>query len=416
LGKPYPRFSERHLNHHFVLFYVGFSVMVTNLPPEAQNKWAEVVACRSTPEKIKLMREFISLVPKHKGTSKLLANVRRRIATLEREIEKSKAQRKTGRSRGFSVPKEGAGQIIILGPTNVGRSSLLTSLTNAKVEITPVFYATRKPIIGMLPYEDIQFQLVEAPALVDGASDGKMEGPQILGLARNADGLILMVDLAKEPLQQLQMLRSELDEAGITIVKPEGEVEIAKWSSSVGVRVAGGGILADCTVEDVRRLLNAYHIGAAVVKIRGKVGMEDIEGALFSSNIYKPTIIIANKTDIDGAEEKLLLLKESAKDEGVPALAVSCKTNEGLGEVAGQIFQMLGIVRVYAKEPDTKEPSGKPVVVEEGTSVIDVAKKLHSKLYRRFRYARIWGSSAKHPGQKVGSGHILKDGDVVEIH
>ena len=389
--------------------------MVTNLPPEAQKKWAEVVACRSTPEKTKLMREFISLVPKHKGTSKLLANVRRRVATLEREMEKAKAQRKTGRSRGFSVAKEGAGQIIILGPTNVGRSSLLTSLTNAKAEITPVFYATRKPIIGMLPYEDIQFQLVEAPALVEGASDGRMEGPQILGLARNADGLILMVDLAKEPLQQLQMLRSELDQAGITIVEPEGEVEVARWSSSAGVRVAGG-ILVDCTVEDVRRLLNAYHISSAVVKIRGKVGMDDIEGALFSSSIYRPTIIIANKTDVEGAEERILRLKESVGDEGIPVLAVSCETNEGLEEVAGRIFQMLGIVRVYAKKPDTKGPSGKPVVVEEGTSVIDVAKKLHTKLYRRFRYARIWGLSAKHPGQKVGSGHILKDGDMIEIH
>ena len=166
--------------------------MVTNLPPEAQDKWAEVVACRSTPQKIKLMREFISLVPKHKGTSKLLANVRRRIATLEREMKKAKARKKGGRGRGFSVPKEGAGQIIILGPANVGRSSLLASLTNAKAEITPVPYTTRKPIIGMLPYEDVQFQLVEAPALVKGATDGRMEGPQILGLARNADGLVLM--------------------------------------------------------------------------------------------------------------------------------------------------------------------------------------------------------------------------------
>lgn len=150
--------------------------MVTNLPPEAKRKWAEVVACRSTPQKIELMREFISLVPKHKGTSKLLANVRRRIATLEHQMEKAKARRKAGRAKGFSIAKEGAGQIIILGPTNAGRSSLLTSLTNAKTEVTPVFYSTRKPVIGMLPYQDIQFQLVEAPAIVKGAADGRMGG------------------------------------------------------------------------------------------------------------------------------------------------------------------------------------------------------------------------------------------------
>jgi len=165
--------------------------MVTNLPAEAKAKWAEVVACRSIPEKIRLMREFISLVPKHKGTSNLLANVRRRIAILERELERQKS-RKRGGYGGFSVPKEGAGQIIILGPTNVGRSSLLTSLTSAKAQVSPVYFMTKKPIVGMMPYKDIQFQLVEAPALVKGASEGRMNGPQILGLARNADGLILM--------------------------------------------------------------------------------------------------------------------------------------------------------------------------------------------------------------------------------
>jgi len=268
----------------------------------------------------------------------------------------------------------------------------------------------------MLPYQDIQFQLVEAPAIVKGAADGRMGGPQILGLARNSDGLILMVDLTKEPVQQLQMLRSELDRAGIMTSKPEGEVEITKRSSGTGVQVVGAGILADCTVDDIRRLLNAYRISSAVVKIRGKARIDDIESALFSSSIHKPTIIIANKTDVDGADGKLIRLKETAKDENIPVLAVSCKTNEGLEEVATRIYEMLGIIRVYAKKPDTKEPSGKPVVAKEGTTVIEVARRLHTKLYRRFRYARIWGLSAKHPGQEVGSEHMVKDGDIIEIH
>ena len=174
--------------------------MVTNLPVKAKAKWAEVVACRSTPEKVRLMREFIALCPKHKGTSKLLATVRRRIATLEREIERAKTHRRGGQAQSFSIPKEGAGQIIIIGPTKVGRSSLLAAITNAKPQVSPLPYTTIKPIPGMLIYEDIQFQLVEAPAISEGAADGRMFGSQILGLARNADGLILMVDLAQKRL------------------------------------------------------------------------------------------------------------------------------------------------------------------------------------------------------------------------
>jgi len=388
--------------------------MVTNLPAEAKAKWAEVVACRSTPEKIRLMREFISLVPKHKGTSNLLANIRRRIAILEREMERRKSRRKGGYG-GFSVPKEGAGQIIILGPTNVGRSSLLVSLTGAKAEVSPVYFATRKPIIGMLPYCDIQFQLVEAPAIVEGAAGGRMEGPQILGLARNADGLILMVDLSTGPIEQFRMLRSELEQAGIMIEKPEGEVEIIRRSAGVGLQIIGSGVLVGCTLEDVRRLLANYRINSALIRIRGKVTLETLEESLFSSLVYKPTILVANKLDASGSEENLARLKDFMKDMEIPLVPVSCRENIGLEKIGDHIFEMLRIIRIYPKEPGAKKPSSKPLVIGEGATVIEAARSLHSKLYKEFRYARIWGPSAKYPGQRVGSTHVLKDGDIIEI-
>jgi ribosome-interacting GTPase 1 len=401
---------------YFASILIWFWVMVTNLPVEAKNKWAEVTACHSTPEKIKLMREFISLVPKHKGTAKLLANVRRRIATLEEDVEKAKARRKGGHIGGFSVPKEGAGQIIILGPTKVGRSSLLASVTNAKVEVSPISFATRKPVIGMLPYENIQFQLVEAPAIVEGAAEGKMDGTQILGLARNADGLVLMVDLAEDSVEQYRVMRSELEQAGIMIEKSEGEVEVTRRSIGVGVQVVGGGVLVDCTLEDIRRMLESYRINSALVRIRGKVALDDIESSLFSSTIYKPTLIVANKLDAHGADETLQCLKEELKDTELPLLPVSCQYNQGLEDIGGYIFEILGVIRVYTKEPSEKEPSPKPLVVKEGTTVIEIAKELHSSLYRRFQYGRVWGQSAKYPGQKVGATHLLKDGDILEIH
>jgi hypothetical protein len=390
--------------------------MVSNLPAEAKNKWAEVAACHSTPEKIKLMREFISLVPKHKGTNKLLGNVRRRIAALEDELDKTKARRKGSRTGGFSVPKEGAGQIIILGPTKVGRSSLLASVTNAKVEASPIFFATRKPVIGMLPYKNIQFQLIEAPALVEGASQGKMGGSQILGLARNADGLMLMVDLSEDPVEQFRILRSELERSGVLIGRSEGEVEVTRRSVGASVQVVGGGILVDCTLDDIRRMLESYRINSALVRVRGKVALDDIETSLFSSTVYKPTLIVANKVDAPKAGAALQNFKQALKDVEIPILPVSCLSSQGLEDLGGFIFKMLGIIRIYTKEPSDKEPSPNPIVVKEGTTVINIAKELHSSLYRRFQYGRIWGQSAKYPGQKVGSSHMLKDGDILEIH
>lgn len=389
--------------------------MVTNLPAEAKAKWAEVVAARSPEEKIRLMREFLSLVPKHKGTSRLVASIKRRIAELERELERSRTRRRGG-GAGFAIPKEGAGQIVILGPTNVGRSSLLAAVTNAKPEISSIPFTTQRPIPGMLRYEDIQFQLVEAPAIVEGAAEGKMNGLQILSLARNADGLIIMVDLSTDPVSQFHMVRSELDEVGILIEKPEGEVEIVRRSHGAGIQIIGGGTLVGCAYEDVRNLLESYKITSAVLRISGKVTLDDIENAIFSNIVYKPTIVVANKLDIEGAKDKLLLLEREVRRFKVPLIAVSCVSGEGLKSLGENIFRVLGIIRVYTKEPSSKDPSEKPLVVKSGTSVIEVARRLHSEIYKNFKYARIWGPSAKYPGERVGPAHILMDGDIIEIH
>jgi hypothetical protein len=167
-------------------------------------------------------------------------------------------------------------------------------------------------------------------------------------------------------------------------------------------------------LDDVRRLLGNYRISSALIRVRGKVTLEDIEESLFSSIVYKPTIIVANKLDAEGAGENLQDLMRSVGGE-IPVIPVSCKDGRGLDRLGDQIFRLLRIIRVYSKEPGSKEPSPKPLVIEEGSTVIEAAKKLHSKLYREFRYARIWGPSAKYPGQRVGPTHILRDGDIIEI-
>jgi len=387
--------------------------MVTNLPVEAKVKWAEVSAARVPQEKVRLMREFLSLCPKHKGTAKLLAQVKRQMALLQREIETKKAQRK-GAGPKFFIEKEGAAQIAILGPTSVGRSSFLAAVTNANPLISPAPYTTVKPVPGMLPYEDIQFQLVEAPALMKGAVDGKAGGLQTLSLARNADGLIVMVDLANRPREQLLMVTDEFEKARLLVEPPQGQVEIIRQGYGAGVRVVGGQ-LAGCTVEDVERLLADYRIQTAMVKIRGKVTLEDVEDSIFANALYKPTLIVANKADLPEARQGLKDLTEFV-GQRLQVFPVSSKYGRGLEKIGEALFRMLGIIRVYTKEIQQREPSPEPIVVKGEATVIDIAKLIHSEFYKNFKYARIWGPSAKYPGEKVGSKHILKDGDALEIH
>jgi ribosome-interacting GTPase 1 len=389
--------------------------MPTNLPAEAKRKWAEVSAARNPREKLQLMQEFLSLVPKHKGTAKLCAQVKKQMAVLRREIEEGK-RRKAGKGGSkFFIEKEGAAQIVVLGLTNVGKSSLLAAVTNARVEVSPAPYATREPVPGMLSYEDVQFQIVEAPALMKGASDGRAWGLQTLALARNADGLILMVDLAHNPVGQLSLILEELEKTRIVVSKPKARVEIEKTFMGAGLRIIVFGKLLNCTFKEVDELLKSYRVSDAVVKIYGEATLDEVEDAIFESTAYKPTIIVANKKDLDGTGENLKLLKDYVGDQ-LPIIAVSCKNRLSLEKISESLFKVLELIRVYTKEPSEKSFSEKPFVLKKGATVYDLARSIHSDLSEKFAYARVWAKRLVFSPQKVGAAFPLDDGDIVEIH
>jgi ribosome-interacting GTPase 1 len=163
--------------------------MPTNLPPEAKDKWAEVEATNDPKLKLQKYQEFLAEVPQHKGTMKLRGTIKRKMALIRRDLDEKKAKRTGLRSGGpkFFVEKEGSAQIALVGMTNVGKSSLLAAVTNAKVEVSPVPYTSRDPVPSIMNYKDIQLQIVETPAVTEGAADGHLWGAQTIACARNAD-------------------------------------------------------------------------------------------------------------------------------------------------------------------------------------------------------------------------------------
>ena len=389
--------------------------MPTNLPAEAKKKWNEASLARKPQEKLQKLQEFLSLVPKHKGTSRLCAQVKRQMATLRREIEES-SRRKVGRGGPrFFIEKEGAAQVVILGPTKVGRSSLLASVTNAKVEVSDYPYATQEPVPGMLQHEDLQFQLVEAPALVKGSAEGEAWGLQTLGLARNADGLILMVDLSRNPREQLSLILGELEKARILTQKPRARVEIERKHVGAGLRVVLFGRLIDCTMRDVEALLKGYRIRDAIVKVHGEATLDDVEDAIFESTICRPAIILANKADTKEATKNLNELK-AFLDNKYMLLVVSCKSSFGFEKLGAELFRALDIIRVYTKEPAERKPSPKPFILKRGATIADLAKLIHTDFYRRFSYAKVWAKRLRFSPQKVGASFVLEEKDIVELH
>ncbi|OYT54663.1 MAG: GTP-binding protein [Desulfurococcales archaeon ex4484_217_2] len=390
--------------------------MVTNLPAEAKAKWIKVMEAKTPQEKLKALEEFLSAVPKHKGTEKLIGQVRRQMAILRREIEEQR-RRRSGKGPKFFVEKEGAAQIVLLGLSNSGKSTLLTKLTNAKVLVSPVPYSTQKPAVGMMPFEDIKFQLVEAPAIFEGASRGEGWGLKSLGLARNADAIAIVLDASNNPIGQLKTILKELNEAKIFIRKPKGKVDIQRKSSG-GIQVIISGKLVNATAKDVEKLLRDYRIYHALVRIFGEVTLDDVESAIFESTTYKPAIVLLNKVDLVDREEvnKIVAKIKALAGEEVPIIPVSAKNSLGLKELGKIFFKITEIIRVYTKQPGEDEPSPQPLILKKGSTVLDVAERVHSRLYKNFKYAKIWGPSAKYPGERVGKNHVLMDGDIVEIH
>jgi ribosome-interacting GTPase 1 len=384
--------------------------MVTNLPAEAKVKWLKVLEARTTEEKIKALEEFLSAVPKHKGTENLREWATKRLAELREELEERK-KKSARRGLSFLVEKEGAAQVVLVGLPNSGKSLLVQRLTGAKTRVSDIPFSTTFPQVGMLKYEDIYFQLVDTPPILPG------RGPfnnRVMGLCRNADLIMIILDATRDVVKDYLEIRGELESAGILLSKAKGRVEIERYKTGkVGVKVTMMGELVDATIEDVKKLLASYNIHNAHVRVIGRVTLDDVEHAIFGNVQYKPSIVLVNKIDA-GGERAVEYLRKNTDVEG-SILGVSALTGLGLGKLGELIFKELEIIRVYTKSP-TSGVSDKPLILRRGATVLDVAKRIHKDFVENFHYARVWGPSSKYPGERVGLDHILMDKDIVEIH
>jgi len=382
-----------------------------NLPAEAKAKWLKVLEAKDPQEKLKALQEFLSAVPQHKGTQKLRSQIRAKIAALRREIEERKSKRTGGGPRIF-LEKEGDAQVVVVSTTGAGRSSLLRKLTNAKPEVGFRPFTTTKPVPGMFVYGGVMYQLVEAPPVVEGSADGEAWGPIVMTLVRNADGVIIMLDASTNPLEQYRLIVEELERAGIAVKKPRAKIELTRGAVG-GIQVFVNGRLLDCNVDDVKRLLMSYRMYNCRLVIDGEASLDDVEEAILGGKVYKPAVVVVNKVDLPHDESLIEAVRKECSP--IPLVEVSCLTGEGLEEIGKALFDQLELMRIYTKEPWEEKPSPRPLVMRRGATIQDVAERIHSKIAKNLKYARVWGPSVKHAGEKVGRDHVLADGDVVEL-
>jgi ribosome-interacting GTPase 1 len=327
--------------------------MPTNLPPEYFDVEKQYRAAGSVEEKIACLEEMIATVPKHKGTDRLRADLRRKLSKLKTDAETSK---KAGRHESvYHVEREGPVRVVIVGEPNVGKSSLLAALTHATPKVSEYPFTTWVPTPGMMPVHDIQLQLIDTPAL----SAEHIE-PELFGLIRTADLILLVIDIQSRALQQL---------------------------------------------DDTVAMLNEHRI----VPVSADTGSLDL-----APTASIPCIILVNKSDDAEWDEEYGVLCELMVN-ALPTLAVSAVTGRNLEQLRLILFDRLKLIRIYSKHPNKPPDLGRPFVLRKGDTVDGFAAKVHKDFVENLKTARIWGEGV-HDGQMVGRDHVLNDGDVIELH
>ena len=333
--------------------------MPTNVTPqyrEAEDRFREA---RTTPAKIEALREMLAIMPKHKGTDHLKARLRGRLSRLLVELEEPSSAKRAGRSEPFSLPKQGGGRATLVGPTNGGKSLLLSRATGAQAKVGAYAGSTQEPVPGMLPYQDVRIQLVDTPPISNPGTQGRL-----YGLLRTSDVIVVVVDLTLDSVGQVREVFSDLEQWGFRLLGPEEEP------------------------DDENPILD------------------------------KPAILVGNKADIGGALDQFQEL-ESAFGSEYPVVMASAEERVGLDELGEAVFRALGVIRVYTKSPREKLEDfvrTDPVVLPQGSTVAKAAEQVHRELGSGSRYALLWGRSGKFEGQRVGRDHQLTDGDIIELH
>lgn len=329
--------------------------MATNVTPQYLEAEAEYKSARTAEERLACLKKMLTLVPKHKASEKLQADLKTKISETRDEIEREKKSPKKG-GVSYKIPKQGAGQYVIVGAPNAGKSRLLGSLTRATPEVAPYPFTTREPHAGMMDWEDVRVQLIDTPPITADYLEG-----YVSSMVRSADAVLLMVDLGDDdgPFAAEAVLDRLTQTKTILTGQPPALVE-------------------DPTVQ------------------------------------YVKTMLVANKIDLPGASDRLDIVNEMFGARfGVHVL--SLETGTGLVQLRDAIYKFLNVIRVYTKQPGKPADMASPFTCPVGSNVVELASLVHRDFALGLKSARIWGTGV-FDGQTVKRDHVLHDRDVVELH
>ena len=328
--------------------------MPANLPPEYFEVEKTLRQARTAEEKIAIMEKLLSIIPRHKGTEKLVALYRSKIAKLKEEIERRPAAKK---GQLFRVEKSGAGQVIVIGPPNAGKSAVIRALTGVEVEVADFPFTTRLAAPYMMPFENIKIQLIDTPPITADFMES-----WLVEMIKMAEAALVVLDSASpESSAQLEIIVNRLKEKKVELVSAETPIPPEKFP------------------------------------------------------FMKRTLLVLNKSDL-GEVNNLKEELEILFGRGLETVAVSALSLTGLEELRRRIFDLLQIVRVYSKVPGKKPDYESPFILKKGSNIMDLARQVHKDFAEKLNYARVWNKQGTITGLRVTRDYLLNDEDTVELH
>ncbi len=328
--------------------------MPANLTPQYYEIERQYREARTDKERLALLKKMLAIMPKHKGTDKLQADVKRKISRLRQDIQKGK---KTGKSTfTYHVPREGEAQVYLSGAPNTGKSTIVSMLTNAKVQVADYPFSTRVPLPGMLIFENIQFQLVDMPPV-----STEYMATWVPAIMRNGDACLLVFDLSSDDmLDQIELVLEELERHHLVLSN------------------------APSSEDDT----------AGIMRLK--------------------TILVGTHADMFESGDPVEMVTELYADR-FPIISFSALSDGGDLAIAGELYSLLGLLRVYSRTRWRKPDLTQPIVLNKGSTVEEFARIIHKELAVNMKFARVWGAG-KIDGQQVQKDFVLDEGDVIEIH
>lgn len=356
--------------------------------------------------RIKELEDELKKTQYNKATEHHFGVVKAQIAKLRRKIE-LQASKKTG-GAGFAVKKSGDATVVLLGFPSSGKSTLLNAITKAESKTGAYAFTTLDVIPGLLEYNFAKIQVLDIPGIISGAASGKGRGKEILSIVRNADLILILVD-ATNPEHHTAILK-EVYDANVRINQEKPDIKITKKAKG-GISI-GSTVKLNISKKTIQDIMKELKVNNADVVIRSKITIDDFIDAVEGGRNYIPAVTVITKIDAVNQDTRTELAKKIKPD-----LAISAEQGENIEELKELIFQKLNLIRLFMKEVGKNPDLEVPMIVRRGITIEGVCNRIHRDFVRKFRFAKIWGKSAKFPGQIfLRLDKELEDGDIIEIH